>query len=258
MPLHALFAFAEPYGYSEGGSDDDWCLSYEALRDMLIRKRERACLFTRRYSDNFTLDIAVLSEDEKSIVQVLLGAAIVDDSSGAQRVYPLPSALAKQICAALGVKPSDLAVRGKEEPEKPIFFSDPRLRFRLRPKQPVCDAAFFALLARSRKAAAAYAEKLRRAMQTGDGLKAAHLARVLSVTGARHFESSRYSLLWAEAMAGFMPAFCDVYAAASYPQLAPPPPPQLEDVALPADFTLAHLSPRRDAVLDPRNTPREG
>ena len=70
-------AAAEPYAWREGGSGADWDKSYEALRKALIEKQERGCFFTRQYWNNFTLNIAILSEDDKSLTQVLLGAARV-------------------------------------------------------------------------------------------------------------------------------------------------------------------------------------
>ena len=68
-------AVAEPYAWLEGGNDDDWVRSLEALRSGLVEKRERCCFFTRLYFNNFTLNIAILSEDGQSLTQVLLGAA---------------------------------------------------------------------------------------------------------------------------------------------------------------------------------------
>ena len=69
-------AVAEPYGWHEGGSDDDWVDSYEALRDQLVRLGKSGCFFTRRYFKHFTLNAAILSGDKQSISQVLLGAAV--------------------------------------------------------------------------------------------------------------------------------------------------------------------------------------
>ena len=69
-------AVAEPYGWHEGGNDDDWVKSLEALRDQLKRLGKRGCFFTRRYFNNFTLNLAILSEDGESISNVLFGGAV--------------------------------------------------------------------------------------------------------------------------------------------------------------------------------------
>ena len=69
-------AVVEPYGWLEGGNDDDWVESLEALRDQMVRLGKKGCFFTRRYFNNFTLNAATLSEDNKSITQVLLGGAV--------------------------------------------------------------------------------------------------------------------------------------------------------------------------------------
>ena len=72
---HFEIAVAEPYAWNEGGSDDDWVKSYEALRKGLKEQGQRACFFTRRYTTSFTLNIAILAGDGESITQILLGAA---------------------------------------------------------------------------------------------------------------------------------------------------------------------------------------
>ena len=86
---------AEPYGWHEGGSDQDWVRSYEALRDELVRLGKSGCLFTRRYYSNFTLNIAVLSEDKQSVTQVLLGAAVVRRRTGGPAAEPAVEAAAE-------------------------------------------------------------------------------------------------------------------------------------------------------------------
>ena len=69
-------AVAEPYGWLEGGNDDDWVKSLEALRDQLVRLGKSGCFFTRRYFKHFTLNAAILSGDKQSITNVLLGGAV--------------------------------------------------------------------------------------------------------------------------------------------------------------------------------------
>ena len=69
-------AAAEPYAWQEGGSDDDWVDSFEALRKGLIAAEERVCFFTRQYFEHFTLSVAILSEDKESLTQILIGAAV--------------------------------------------------------------------------------------------------------------------------------------------------------------------------------------
>ena len=67
---------AEPYAWLEGGSNDNWRDSFEALRETLVKKKERGCFFTRWYpGDHYTLNMAFLSADGKSLTQVLIGAA---------------------------------------------------------------------------------------------------------------------------------------------------------------------------------------
>jgi hypothetical protein len=67
---------AEPYAWLEGGSNDGWVETFEALRMHLVTKGERGCFFTRRYpGDHYTLNMAILAADGLSLTQVLLGAA---------------------------------------------------------------------------------------------------------------------------------------------------------------------------------------
>ena len=103
-------AAIEIYVRQDGGSSAAWRVTYEALRSFMEANQMRTLLFTRRYFNSFTLNIAILSADGKSVTQLLLTSAVT--SSGF--VYPLPSALATHICSKLGHKPFDLSAAADE------------------------------------------------------------------------------------------------------------------------------------------------
>jgi hypothetical protein len=216
-------------------------------RSKTLVEDERALLLCAALTNHVTLQV--------SAHPAAASGSPPPTASATAAVFPLPSALAKTICSALGVPPADLEVSGSTVPadKDVISLDDSRISASLRHEQPPYNTALFELLCCSRKASACYGELLR----GGNARTPEHRERCAAVAGARHFEGAGYALRWEEAMAGFMPAFRDVYAAIEHPQLVPPPPQPVEAVVLPDDEAAvrACIYAQRHAVLDPRRVP---